>query len=347
MTNRHDEPDGEHMTDLPPFVRLMEMNDGYVVARALQLAAELGIADLLADGTRSAGDLAQATSTHPRALYRLLRALASVGVFTEVEPGRFGLTELGRCLRAGSAESARSWIAIDGLVTFRAFAEAGYSLRTGKPAFERAFGAPFFTYLEQNPELSAIFDAAMGDFSRQVSGAIVGTYAFGSARRIIDVGGGDGTLLVAILKAYPEATGVLFELPHVAEAARKPILDAGIADRCEIQSGDFFESVPPGGDVYLLKWIIHDWDDEHAVTILRNCRRAMDDGGRLLVVEQVLPPGDEPHPGKILDLVMLVAVGGQERTQAEYARLFAEGGFRLTRIIATNSPMSLIEAAPA
>lgn len=330
---------------LPPPVQLFLMSEGVVISTALSLAAELGIADLLADGPRSGEELAEATSTHPRSLHRLLRLLSSVGVFTEPRPGRFALTPLGECQRSTVPGSMRWWLRMVGLkVWFHTYAEALHSLRTGEPAFARSVGMEFFDYLATHPQEGEIFHAAMSDFGRGVAAAVVQEYDFSGVDKAVDVGGGNGSLISAILQANPRMTGILFDQSHVAEGARKSITDAGLSNRCEIVAGDFFSSVPAGGDAYILRWIIHDWDNDRALTILRNCRAAMKATARLLLVETVIPPGDEPHPGKLVDFVMLTALGGQERTAEEYRRLLDEAGFRLHRIVATASPMSVLEA---
>jgi hypothetical protein len=204
----------------------------------------------------------------------------------------------------------------------------------------------FFDYLATHPLEGEIFNAAMSDFGRGVAAAVVQEYDFSGVDKAVDVGGGNGSLINAILQANPWMTGILFDQPHVVEGAHKSITDAGLAKRCEIVAGDFFRTVPAGGDAYLLRWIIHDWDNDRALTILRNCRAAMKETARLLLVETVIPPGDEAHPGKLVDFVMLTALGGQERTAEEYSQLLDEAGFRLNRILSTASPMSVLEGMP-
>ena len=325
-------------------MQLFLMSEGVVVSTALSLAAELGIADLLANGPRSSEELAKITSTHARSLHRVLRLLSSLSVFTEVEPGRFALTSLGECLRTGVPGSMRSWLRMVGLkVWFHAYGDALYSLRTGEPAFARTVGAELFDYLAAHPEEGEIFNSAMSDFGQGVAAAVLQGYDFSDVDTIVDVGGGNGSFISAILGANPGMTGILFDMPHVAEGARKSIADAGLANRCDIAGGDFFKAIPGGGDVYVLRWIIHDWDHDRALTILRNCRQAMKSTARLLLVETVIPEGDEPHPGKLVDFVMLTALGGQERTAEEYERLLDEAGFVLRRIVPTASPMSVVE----
>jgi O-methyltransferase domain len=334
-------------SELTPSLQVYFLSEGTAVSTALSLAAELGIADLLAEGPRSSDELAQATSTHPQSLYRVLRLLCSVGVFTEAESRRFALTPLGECLRTGVPGSMRSWVRMTGLrVWHHTYAEALHSVRTGEPVFKRATGSEFFDYFAAHPDDGEIFNGAMNDFGEVVSAAVIQAYDFTGITRIADVGGGHGTLIAAILKHYPQMNGVLYDLPHVVEGARQAIGDAGLANRCEVVSGDFFQSVPAGCDAYILRWIIHDWDHDRAVTILRNCRQAMKKTGRLLLVETVISPGNFPHPGKVLDFVMLTGLGGQERTEAEYGDLLREAGFRLNRIVPTDSPLSVVEAVP-
>lgn len=333
------------MANHPPFAQLMEMNDGYIVPRALQIAAELGIADVLADGARDVDDLAAATTTDPQALYRWLRVLASHGVFSEIASRRFALTPLAQPMRSDVPDSVRSWITLDSRLTFPVFADALASLRTGQPAHEQVFGAPFFQHLAQEPELAEMFDAAMADHARHVGAALLDVYDFSSCERIVDVGGGTGTLLATLLRGLPDVTGVLFDLPHVADRARDTLTDAGVADRCKIVPGDFFAAVPSGGDVYTLSLVIHDWENQDAIVILRNCRDALPPDGCVVLLEHVIPEGDEPHPGKLLDLVMLVAVGGRERTKREYAELLAAAGLQLQAVTPTRTPVSIIEAS--
>jgi hypothetical protein len=335
-------------SDLPPAAQLVFLGFGAMIQMSLVLAANAGVADLLAEGPRSADDLARATSSHPRALYRVLRLLASFGIFTEIATGRFAQTPLSELLRGGVPGSLRSWIRMMGFpVYMQSWTESPYSLRTGEPAFDAVVGEKPFEYFAANRKEGELFDAAMDDFGRAVAAAVVGAYDFRGIDTIADIGGGHGTLLSPILDANPGMNGLLFDLPHVAEGARPLVRAAGLADRCEILCGDFFQSVPSGADAYALRWIIHDWSRDRALAILRNCRAAMKPNGRLLLVEAVLPAGDEPHPSKVLDFGMLAAFGGEERTEAEYAELLREAGFRLARVVPTASPLSVIEGVLA
>jgi O-methyltransferase len=338
---------GQGVSELPPSMRVYFLSQGAIITGSLALAAELGIADHLVDGPRSSEELAQASSTHPRSLYRLLRLLCSVGVFTEIQPDSFAQTPLSECLRTGVPGSMRSWLRMIGLKNMRHMhAEALHSIKTGEPVFERVTGMGFFEYQAAHPEEGEIFNQAMKDMGQGGGAAVVQSYDFRGIDKIIDVGGGHGTLIAPILQKYTEMTGILFDLPHVAESARESIASAGLAQRCEIVGGDFFKSVPAGCDAYLLRWIIHDWDHDRALTILRNCRQAMGERSRLLLIESVIPAGNEFHPGKMLDYIMLLCFGGQERTEEEFERLLREADFHLNSVEPTASHLSIIEAVP-
>jgi O-methyltransferase domain len=342
-----EEPNATPWPTLTPPLQLYMLGEGAVIATALSLVAELGIADLLKDGPRSSEELAQATFTHQRALYRVLRVLSMVGVFTEVQPDHFDLTPMGQLLRSDIPDSMRSWIRmINRKIWFHTYAEASYSLRTGHPAFERVVGAEVFEYLDAHPDEGTIFNEAMNDMTRGVATAIVQEYDFSGINKIVDLGGGHGILITTILQAYPKMKGLLFDMPQVADGARPMIAAAGLAQRCEIVAGDFFSSVPAKGDAYLLKWIIHDWPYDQALTILQNCRNVMKKTSRLLLIETVILEGDAFDPGKTGDFVMLTALGGQERTETEYALLLDEAGFHLSRVVPTTSSMSIIEGSP-
>ncbi|ASU86267.1 methyltransferase [Nocardiopsis gilva YIM 90087] len=324
----------------------MEMHEQLIHARALQIAAELRIGDLLADGPRTAADLATATDTHTDALYRMLRMLAARGVFTETDPGCFALTDLGAPLRSDHPYSVHATLAFGG-ATAQVFLDSLHSVRTGEATFPTTFGTSFFDYLAGHPEHGDLFNAAMREMSRPMLRAVLDAYDFSYARRIVDVGGGNGSLLSAILRSTPDSRGVVFDAPHVAEAAQEKLRAEGLADRCSVVGGDFFHTAPEDGDLYLLKWILHDWPDDQAATILRGCRNAMAPDGRVLIIEQVIPPGDTPHPGKTMDFSMLTLVNGRERTEEQFATLLADADLRLHRIVPTASPLSLIEAVSA
>jgi hypothetical protein len=333
--------------DMPPSVAMLRMIACFWISRAIYIAARLGVADLLKDGPRHSEELAQAAGMHARSFYRVLRALASVGVFAEDEQGRFALTPLAATLRTDVPGSLRAFaISLLDEDHYAAWGEVMHSLKTGEVAFDHCFGMDVWQYRAGHPEAGGIFDEAMRSFSSVVNAAVVESYDFSSIGRIVDIGGGDGSLITSILQANPSVQGVLFELPHVIAGARWCIERAELTERCAVVAGDFFSSVPAGGDAYILKWVIHDWDDERGAALLRNCRQAMAEDGRLLLVEAVIPMDNSPSFHKFMDLNMLVMTGGRERTEVEYRTLLEAAGFRLTRIVPTPSEMMVIEAAP-
>lgn len=332
------------MSNESRFQQLDQMITGYWISQAIYAAAKFGIADLLKEGPKKVDELAAATSTQPDALYRLLRALASVGIFTETGSRQFAMTPLAEPLLSDLPGSKRALALMSGDEQFRAWGEIEYSIRTGERAFDKVFGQPIFDYLGEHPDKARIFDAAMVGIHGRESDAVLDAYDLSGFRTIADIGGGNGSQLIAILSRHPHLKGLLFDLPHVVERAQERIDGANLHDRCSLIAGSFFESVPEGADAYLLRHIIHDWDDEKSLLILRNCHRAMSSDSKLLVIESVIPPGNDFFPGKFLDLVMLLIPGGKERTEEEYRDLFARGGFELTRIVPTGSEVSIIEA---
>lgn len=334
------------MVELPR-EQLAQMLVGYWVSQALYVAAKLGLADLVKSGPRTAADLAQATGTHAAALHRLLRGLASVGVFAEDGQQRFGLTPLAECLRGDLPGSQRAFAMMVGEEQFRAFGELLYSVQTGKIAFDHVVGQPVFDFLSQHPEKAKVFDEAMVGVHGRETAAMIDAYDFSTIGVLADVGGGNGSLLTAVLQHCSKLRGLLYDLPGVAERAKERLREAGLAERCQVVPGNFFEAVPPGADAYLMRHIIHDWDDAKALTILRNVHQVIRPDGKLLVVESVIPPGNEPFFGKLLDLAMLAIPGGQERTAEEYRQLFRAGGFELTRIVPTRTEISVIEGRKA
>ncbi len=327
--------------------RMMGMVNGYLVSQSLYVAATLGIADLLTAGPRAVEELALETGAQEDALYRVLRALAAVGVFHEDASRRFALTALGDCLRTDAAEPVGRWAANIGRPYVWAAAGALlHSVQTGESGFRHIHGTDPWTYRANRPDDSVIFDRAMADLSRRASAGVVAAYPFGVFRRIVDVGGGSGMLLTVILAANPEVAGVLFDQPHVVTAAPTVLSAAGVLDRCEIVGGSFFESVPTGGDAYVLKSVLHDWNTEDATAILRTCRAAIPFGAKLLAVEHVIGPPNELPISKFTDLNMLVMLGAQERTEQQFAALFAASGFALKRIVTAALGYCIIEAEP-
>ncbi len=319
---------------------MLNLITSYRVTQAIYVVAKLGIADLLKDGPKGSQELANCTGTNAAAVYRILRALASIGIFKEVKHDLFELTPLGESLRSDVPGSMRAWAIMVGKEHhWQAWGHLLYSAQTGKPAFNHVFGMGPFEYYNQNPQAGQIFQEALKGLTEVVNSEILSSYDFSSIQKIVDVGGGQGSLLTGILKANPKMRGVLFDQPSVIEKAVVPIED----DRCEVVGGDFFCSVPKGGDAYILKHIIHDWDDESSVRILKNCYEAMSEKGKLLVVEMVIPDDDTPFYGKFLDLEMLVGYTGKERTADEYRNLFAKAGFKLTQIFPTQALVSVIE----
>ena len=317
---------------------LRRLVNSYQLSQAIHVAAVLGIADLLADGQQSSDELAIATDTNPRALHRLLRALAAFGLFHEDEARRFSLTELGDALRSDAPESVSGWASFVGRRNIRdAWSALEESIRTGENAFKLAHGVSVWEYRSQHLEESEIFDRAMASSSQVVIRSLIEAYDFGRFGTIVDVGGGNGTLLAALLAEYPGLNGVLFDQAHVARG-----VDLG--ERGRVVAGSFFESVPEGGDAYLLKWIIHDWEDEEAVAILRTVRR---NGGALLLVEKIVGPPNEGAEAKLSDLNMLVGPGGQERTLEEFRSLFEAAGYDLVGNTPTAAGQHVIEGAPA
>lgn len=332
-----------NQNEQPPQIALLQMVTGYWVSQSIYVAARLGIADLLQTGAKTSDELAREVGAHGPTLYRVLRALAGLGIFAEDENRRFSLTPLAEPLRTGPNSLRAMAIHMIEEASWDAWGKLLESVRTGEAGFKLAHGMEVFPYYAAHPESMEPFNEAMTNFSEAVIEALVPAYDFSSIKKLVDVGGGHGSLLAAILKANPNLRGVLFDLPRAVEGASKRMEMENVADRAELVAGDFFESVPPGGDAYLMKLIIHDWDDERAVKILSNCHAAMADGGKLLLIESVVPSGNEPSFSKGMDLQMLIMTGGRERTESEYRELFAAGGFTLTRVIPTESPMSIIE----
>lgn len=318
------------------------MATGAWLTQMLHVAAELGLADELAAAERSAEDLAAACGAHPDSVFRLLRGLASVGVFRETAPRTFALTPLAELMRSDHPESLRQFLRMLGEEHYLAWDGLLQSVRSGTPAFRERYGCSVFEYYQSHPRRAAIFDGAMTDFSRSETAALLEAFSFEGIEHLVDVGGGRGELLMAVLDRYPGLRGTVFDQPAVVAPVGIPTTLEG---RFSLVAGDFFETVPAGADAYLMKHILHDWDDDRCLRILGHIRSAMAPSGRLLLLEQVIPPGNDPFPGKLLDLNMLVMTeGGRERTSGEYALLLEKAGFQMRRITPTPGPISVVEA---
>ncbi len=331
---------------LPPSVQLIQMSRAFVVPRTICAAAQLGLADQLAAGPKSAAELAGPMRAHAPSLHRFMRALAGLGILTERREQRFALTPLGEALKTGAPGSARATLLVADWWQ-SCFEHLVYSIQTGKAGFEKVHGMSLFEYLSKHPDSASLFSETMVGLHSQEPPAVAAAYDFSSFNTVVDVGGATGNMLAAILTRHEGPRGVLFDLPHVVTDAPALLAAKGISDRVTVEVGDFFKSVWAGGDAYVLSHILHDWSEDQCITILTHVRKAIKSGGRLLIVEMVLPAGDTPHPGKMLDIGMLVVTGGQERTEAEYDLLLSKAGFRLTRVVPTNSAVSVVEAALA
>lgn len=334
--------------DLPPAVTLRRMTTAYWTSQVIHDTAKLGLPDLLADGPKTAEALAASTRTHAASLYRLLRAVASLGIFEEDDDRRFSLTPLGTLLRSDADDSMRAWSIQVSEPWYRAsWDNLLHSVTTGQAAFPAVHGMGLWEYLARDEEAASQFNGAMTSVSPIKAKATVAAYDFSAFATVVDVGGGHGMLLTTILAAHPAARGILFDLPHVVAGAGEVLRERGVEHRCAVVGGSFFEAVPTGGDAYILQTVIHDWDDEQAVRILETCRRAMTKEARLLLIEQVIPTGNIFHPSKFDDLNMLVQCDGRERTVEEFRTLLAAASLTLTGILPTTSQWSVIEALPA
>ena len=326
---------------------MFQLLNGAYISGAVSCLARLGIPDLVEAGPRTAGELASQIGVQPQALYRLMRATASVGVLAEGPDGKFSETPMSAVLRSNGTPSLKAF-AIMGWQEWcaRGWAQLDYCVRTGEQALDHIYGAPIFKYFEQHPEEGQIFNDAMTSLSAIDSPAVAAAYSFDQIRSLVDVGGGHGLLLATIMQKNPHIKGILYDVPHVVAGAKdgplKPLLH-----RCTLASGDMFSSVPAGADAYIMKHIIHDWPDDLCLKILKACRSAVNSGGKLLVVDTVILPGNDFSPGKFLDLQMLIFPGGCERTEKQFRELFAAAGWRLTRIMPTAAPESIVEGVPA
>lgn len=322
---------------------------GYVISACLNVVAKLGIADLIGAGAKDVDALAQQSGAHAGHLARVLRTLESAGIFRRTENGEYALTPAGQLLRSdveGSAAETVEWTTDP--LHFQVYGELLDTVKSGAITFDRVYQRPFFQWISQpeNGEEFAVFNNAMTSISQMCLPAFLEAYDFSQFKKIVDVGGGHGASLRAILKQNPQASGIVADMPSVVSETRVAIAADGLDDRCEAVECDFFASVPAGGDCYFMKHIVHDWSDAQALQLLRNVRAAVPADGRLVLAEAVLDDGAAPHPGKVLDIEMMSFVGGKERSEAEFRELLLQAGFRLVRVVPTKSILSLLEAVP-
>ncbi len=325
---------------------LSQMATGYWLSQMVYVAAKLGLADLLVKGPLTATALAAKVEVQPGPLFRLLRGLASVGVFVEGEPQSFSLNATAEYLRDDHPQTVRPLVIMMGETQYEAYGDLLHSVKTGNTGFEHRFGRPLFDYLGDHPEPAAMFDRAMTSIHGRETAAILDAYDFRPFKRVVDVGGGNGSQMIEILRKHRNLSGMVFDLPHVVERARVALQAANLANRCDTRGGSFFDSVPAGCDAYLLRHIIHDWDDAQSITILKSVRQAIPNYGKLLIIETVIPPGNDPCFAKLLDITMLVVPGGLERTAEQYNALLESAGFQLSQIVPTTGGVDVIEAIP-
>jgi hypothetical protein len=323
---------------------LFQMATGYWLSQAIYVAAKLGLADLLKDGPESCSALAAATGADEHSLFRLMRALSSAEVFAHLQNDSFALASAGESLQSNVPGSLRAIVMSIGEIHYQAWGDLLHSIQTGSPAFNNVFGTGLFEYLQRDAEAADTFNRGMTDVSSMLVYAVLMAYDFSQISSIVDIGGGQGKLLRCIVQFNPEIKGIVFDLEPAIEMAKQHLGSNACGGRCSAIAGDFFDSVPEGADAYILSGVIHDWDDDHGIRILKNCRRAMTRNGRLLLVEMVVPDADAKCFSKLLDLNMLVMTGGRERTKSEFRTLLAAAGYRLTKIVPTMAPQSVIEA---
>lgn len=329
---------------------LRQVITGYWTSQLIFVAAKLGIADLLAEGPMKPAAIARKSGANEQNLYRVLRALASIGIFAEDSKGRFKLTPMAQALRSDHPKSLRDYVLmIVDDYNWQAWGALMHTVMTGETGFEHVFGMHGFDYFSQHPEKERAFSAAMASVTRMSNHAIAETLPVSGIKRLVDVGGAHGNLLTTILRRHKKLEGVLFDLPQVVAAAPGSgfVSAPDIEDRCELAGGDFFDSVPAGADAYMMKSILHDWDDESCVRILKNCRKAMARDGRIFIIDAVIPKGNGPHPGKFMDINMMAVAGGKERTREEFVALLKRARLKLSCIIPMKSPQSIVEAVKA
>lgn len=341
---------GQQPPNFPPPIAMLRYLGGFRLARIIYVAAELGIADLLVDGAKNSEELALATDSHAPSLYRVLRSLASVGIFAEDEAGKFHLTPPAEFLCSDRLDSLRAAIRFLGQDWhWQVWGELPYSVQTGKPAFDRLFGQGLFEFY-QDPEAAKIASDSKVSISSRASNSLLANYDFSKAKTVVEIGifAGAGSTLIPLLTANPTMEGILFDFDSAIAAARPAIQEADLGDRCQLVAGNCVETVPSGGDTYILMFVIHNWDDERAIKILQNCRQAMTETGKLLIVEMIMPQGNDPFIGKLIDLESLLTTpGGYERQESQYRELLVKAGLQVARIIPTQTANSIIEAIPA
>jgi hypothetical protein len=329
-----------------PRLTLLGLINGFQITQAIRVASTLRIADHLHDGPRSADELAALAKCHTASLYRLLRALAAVGVFREDKGGKFALTPMGDCLRTDSTTPLGAWAEVVGSPYFwQTWGHLLHSVQSGENAFQNLNGKDVWQFRTEYPEYGAAFDRAMTQLSRGSTEAAIGAYNFSAFNHVVDVGGGQGLMLAAILRAHPHLRGTLFDKPDVVAGAKTVMIERGVIDRCNIVGGSFFEAVPEGADAYLMRVVIHDWEDDEAIAILKVCRRAMPKTAKLLLIERLIAPPNEMPSAKFSDLNMLVSPGGRERTREEFSDLLAKSAFELTLVFPAGIH-NVIEARP-
>jgi SAM-dependent methyltransferase len=330
----------------PESVALLKMLTAPWIAQALYVVAEFDLADRLESGPATADDLAAASGLHPAAVYRFLRTLASVGVFTEVEPHTFALTPLGRFMCTDTPGSMKHSALLFGAETFRSWAEVAYTAKTGLPGFDKVYGKPFYDYLADRPALASVFNRVVGGGAAGLVPPVVRELPLADCQHVVDVGGGTGALLAEVLGQHDQLSGTLVDLPAAVADAPKILAEAGVSQRCDVVAGSFFDELPSGADAYLLARVLHNWNDDDAVRILRNVHTAMAGKGQLIIVERLLPAGDEYHFGKIFDLVMMAVLGGRDRNISEYERLLVAAGFEMVDRLTDVGELGALIARP-
>jgi ubiquinone/menaquinone biosynthesis C-methylase UbiE len=329
--------------NLPPRLVLNQMLLGFVFTKAIHAAAKLNLADIIgSQGPMTSAELAKKSGAHEESVSRLLRALASTGIFSVDENGKYTLTPLAECLKEDNPESIKAMAVVLGDMLYKGYDELLYSVKTGDRGFDKALGVPVFEYLTNNPETGKLFDRMMTDIHGGETQPMVDTYDFSAFNTVVDIGGGNGEVISAILNKNATVKGILFDLPEVIDRSNNNISAGGLSNRCQLVAGSFFDSVVKGGDAYIMRHILHDWSDTDAITILTNCRKSMNPGGKILVVEAVIQEGNEPSPFKLLDLTMLL-IGGKERTRNQFENIFSKAGLKLNRIVPFQHDLSVVE----